>query len=140
MSLTTHVPADAVAEQEKAPAGAAVHATRDGEAAVPVAAQFVEVPSWAAMQSDGLPEHDAPPPTAIGSEVATVVPLSVMLEADAQAPAPPPLISVFAAIVAEDDSCVPEVKQGIPPEFTVPLTVNGKEEEPPLLLLPAFAC
>jgi hypothetical protein len=45
VSLTTQVAADAVAEQEKAPAGAAVQATKEGDAAVPTAAQFVEVPN-----------------------------------------------------------------------------------------------
>jgi len=94
------------------------------------------------MQTEGLPEQVAPPPADIASLVETVVPLSVMLEAETQAPAPPPLMRTFAAIAAEDDSCVPELKQGIPPEFTVPLTVKGKAEltVPPLLTAVNACC
>ena len=42
VSLITQVPADAVAEQENAPAIAEPQATSDGEAFVPAAAQFDE--------------------------------------------------------------------------------------------------
>jgi hypothetical protein len=39
---------------------------------------------------------------------------------------------VFAARAALDSSFVAELKQGMPPEFTVPETVRGKTELPPL--------
>ena len=41
--LTTHVAVDALVAQEKAPAAAAEHATREGLAALPAAEQFVAV-------------------------------------------------------------------------------------------------
>lgn len=41
-------------------------------------------------------------------------------------PAPPPTMRALAARAADDASFVVEVKQGMPPEFTVPLTVTGK--------------
>ena len=44
---------------------------------------------------------------------------------DGHTPAPPPSRSPFAASSDEDDSVVVAVKQGIPPEFTVPATVSG---------------
>src|SRR5271155_5263729 len=62
------------------------------------------------------------------SVLVTVVALSVMLEAATQAPETPPLISTPAAIVAEVSSFVVELKQGMPPEYTVPETVTGKAE------------
>jgi hypothetical protein len=71
-------------------------------------------------------------PAEIGSLVETVVPLSVILEAETQAPDPPPLGRIPAARVAEVASTVVLVKQGIPPELTVPETVSGKAELPPL--------
>ena len=66
---------------------------------------------------------------AIASAVLTVVPLSVMLEADTQAPTPPPLMSTFAAIAAEAESVVEAVKQGIAPETPL-ITAAGNVSVP----------
>jgi hypothetical protein len=70
---------------------------------------------------------DIEAPAEIGSVVDTVVPLSVTLDAATQAPAPPPPIRAPAAIAAEPCSFVAELKQGRPPEFTVPDTVAGND-------------
>ena len=63
---------------------------------------------------------------AMDSAVLMVVPLSVMLELAGAPPAPPPFTRMFVLSIADDDSCVVELKYGIPPEVTVPATVTGK--------------
>ncbi len=45
-------------------------------------------------------------------------------------PAPPPMTTPYWVNAAEEDSCVVELKYGIPPEFTVPPTVSGKLVDP----------
>jgi hypothetical protein len=56
--------------------------------------------------------------------------LSVQLDGVGALPLPPPLIRTLAVSNPEEDSCVAELKYGIPPEVTVPATVSGKEFDP----------
>jgi hypothetical protein len=68
-------------------------------------------------------------PALIGSEVETVVPLSVMLELVGAPPAPPPFTRMFVFRMAEDVRAVVLLKYGMPPEVVVPETVSGNARE-----------
>src|SRR6266852_1743094 len=62
----------------------------------------------------------------------TVMGLVPAIAADEMhAPAPPPITILLAVSAALDASLVVLVKQGIPPELTVPDTVSGNADPPP---------
>src|SRR5579863_8328959 len=76
------------------------------------------------------PAEAAMPPVPVYVRVfAVVTPSSNLASVVGAPPAPPPSTIRLSASNAEDDSCVVELKYGIPPEVTVPETVKGKIDE-----------
>lgn len=123
--LTTQVPVEALVAHEKAPAGAAVHATADGFAAVPAAAQFVVDAMVLSLRVVNDPAAAAVPPIAGGDAryVLNPVPLTVE-EADKVVNAP--VLALVPPIAPGEAKVAPfkldAFRLGT---FVVEATVNG---------------